>query len=122
MNFTSHAARGRPTSGYNPADQPAAGVSSMNDTVHDYPYSRRDNETYVASSNQIKTTTTGNSTTGKKMYRSDLVRSALTNTPHPDFIPVRDSARSGHSSGSGTLLLLFSFLFFSSFLFFIKMI
>ena len=105
MNFTSHAARGRPTTGYNPADQPAAGVSSMNDTVHDYPYSRLDNESYVATSNQRPTTTThGN--TGKMMYRSDLVRSALTNTPHPDFVPVRDSARSGHSSGSGAYVVL----------------
>ena len=103
MNFADYAARGKPRTGYNPADQPAAGVNSYNDTEHNYPYSRSDAETYVAPVNQMPdaSSATTNTRVGQLMYRSDLVRSALTNTPHPDFVPMSESAKSGHANGQG---------------------
>lgn len=106
MNFASYAARGKPETGYNPANQPAAGINTKFEQDREYPYSRNDNDKYVAPSNILpRPLNSGeNPRVGQLMYRSDLVRSALTNTPHPDFTPMSDSANSGHATGQGRAL------------------
>lgn len=89
-----------------PADHPAAGIHSHVDDERNYPYSRNDHESFVAPSNTLPTPTNSGAKTQvqQRMYRSDLVRSALTNTPHPNFQPMSDSAHSGHQSGQGRQL------------------
>ena len=101
MMFSEYAAKSQPQSGFNPANQPAAGVPSYIDNEHNYPFARKDSDKYVAPSNRTPDAQTANARAGQLMFRSDLVRSALTNTPHPDYHPMADSSKSGHQSGQG---------------------
>ena len=84
---------GAAPSGFNPANQAPAGVKSYVDQTRNYPMARQDNDPYIAKTNRHENFSGQHSYT-KRMHRSDLVRSALTNTPQTTDAQQRKVRRS----------------------------